>query len=73
MKELGVDTDMLESSQITPKGHQQTSRHLTFDAKTSFTWHKNKLPNGSTRAGVVSKESERISFASAALNSVHVL
>ena len=80
MKELGVAVDILESGEIAPKGHQQTSIHLMFDVKMDFTrkvrWvlngHTNKAPEASACAGLVSRESTRIAFIYAALNSVDV-
>jgi hypothetical protein len=80
MKELGVAVDILESGEIAPKGYQQTSGHIIFDIKMDFTrkarWvlngHKNKAPEGSTYAGVVSRESVRIAFTYAALNGLDV-
>ena len=80
MRDIGVAVDILDAGVKPPPGYSKTSGHLVFDVKMDFTrkarWvldgHKNKSPEGSTYAGVVSRESVRIAFTYAALMDVDV-
>ena len=80
MYNVGVAFEILEPGQPPPKGWHKVTGHLVWDVKMDFTrkakWvldgHKTPDPEGSTFAGVVSRESVRISFTYAALNGLDV-
>ena len=80
MSNVGVAYEILDDDQALPVGWSKQSGHLVFDVKMDFTrkarWvldgHKTSTPEGSTYAGVVSRESVRIAFTYAALNDVDV-
>ena len=80
MSSIGVAFDILETGQVAPVGFKRTSGHIIFDVKMDFTrkarWvldgHRQPSPEGSTYAGVVSRESFIISFTYEALNGVDV-
>ena len=80
MHEVGVAFEILDSDVALPVGFRKVTGHLVFDVKMDFTrkarWvldgHKTPPPEGSTYAGVVSRESVRIAFTYAALNGVDV-
>ena len=65
MYNVGVAFEILEEGQNEPPGWSKASGHLIWDVKMDFTrkarWvldgHKTPDPNGSTFAGVVSRES----------------
>ena len=68
----------MENSKRVPRGHYQVTGYLIFDETMDFTCevtcvldvHKTESPMGWSCAGVVSRESLRISFPRAALNEV---
>ncbi len=80
MTEVGVAFEVLDEGISAPKGWHKVTGHLIWDVKMDFTrkarWvldgHKTPDPIGSTYAGVVSRESVRISFTYAALNGLDV-
>ena len=80
MCNVGVAFETLEDDEPSPKDCHKASGHMVFDAKMDFTgkarWvldgHKCPDPNGSTCAGVVSRESVRIALTCAALNGLDV-
>ena len=80
MTDAGIAFKILEESQATPVGWSKATGHLVFDVKMDFTrkarWvldgHKTQNPEGSTYAGVVSRESVRIALTYAALNGLNV-
>ena len=65
MKNMGVAFQLLENNEKVPMEHAKASGHLIFDVKMDFTriaryvldGHKTEVPEISTYAGVVSKES----------------
>ena len=77
---VSVAFQILEDDEALPVGHKQASGHMVFDVKMDFTrkarWaldgHKCADPDGSTHAGVISRESVRISLTCAALNDLDV-
>ena len=80
MRNVGVTFEILDESQPLPIGWSKESGHLVFDIKMDFSrkarWvldgHKTSDPEGSTYAGVVSRESVRIAFTYAALNDIDI-
>ena len=80
MHNIGISFDILEESEHVPKNYKRVTGHLIFDVKMYFTkkdrWvldgHKTPSPEGSTHAGVVSRDSIRIAFTHAALNGLDV-
>ena len=80
MYNVGVAFEVLEEGAIAPKGWKRVTGHLIWDVKMDFTrkcrWvldgHKCPDPEGSTYAGVVSRESVRIALTYAALNGLDV-
>jgi hypothetical protein len=80
MTNVGVAFEVLEPIQPVPPGWHKVTGHLVWDVKMDFTrkarWvlggHKTPDPIGSTYAGVVSRESVRITFTYAALNGVDI-
>ena len=71
MFNVGVAFEILEQGQKAPHGWHLVTVHLMWDVKMDFTrkarWildgHKTPDPDGSTFAGVVSRESVQIAFA----------
>ena len=80
MHNVGIAFEVLEQGQQEPVGWKKVTGHLIFDVKMDLTrkarWvldgHKTPDPIHSTYAGVVSRESVRIAFTYAALNSLDV-
>jgi hypothetical protein len=80
MTEIGVAFEVLAEGQKAPPKWKMVTGHLDWDLKIDFTrkarWaldgHKTPNPVGSTYAGLVSKDSVRISFTYAALNGVDI-
>lgn len=80
MHNVGVAFEVLEDGEKAPKGWNKVSGHIVWDVKMDFTrkarWvldgHKCPDPEGSTYAGVVSRESVRIALTYAALNDLDV-
>ena len=80
MFNVGVAFNIMENDEASPVGHSKTTGHMTFDVKMDFTrkarWvldgHKCSNPEGSTCAGVVSRDSVRIALTHAALNDLDV-
>ena len=78
---IGVAFQILQDNEQVPAGWSKQSGHLIFDVKMDFTrkarWvldgHKTSNPEGSTYAGVVSRESICIAFTYAALNDIDVM
>ena len=81
MYNVGVAFEILEDGAPAPKGWNKASGHIVWDVKMDFTrkarWvldgHKCPDPDGSTHAGVVSRESVRIALTYAALNGLDVM
>jgi hypothetical protein len=77
---VGVAFEVLEDGKSAPQGWTKASGRIIWDLKMDFTrkarWvldcHKLSTPEGSTYAGVVSKESVRIALTYAALNGLEV-
>ena len=80
MYNVGVAFKILAEGQPAPRGWHKVTGHLVWDVKMDFThkarWvldgHKTLDAEGSTYAGVVSRESIRIVFLYAALNGLDV-
>ena len=80
MYNVGVAFEVLDEGQQAPKGWSKVTGHIVWDVKMDFTrkarWvldgHKTPDPDGSTYAGVVSRESVRIALTYAALNELDV-
>ena len=80
MYNVGVAFEILEDGARAPKGWNHVTGHIVWDLKMDFTrkarWvldgHKTPDPDGSTYAGVVSRESVRIALTYAALNGLDV-
>ena len=80
MYNVGVAFEVLEEGAHAPKGWNKVTGHIVWDVKMDFTrkarWvldgHKCPDPEGSTYAGVVSRESVRIALTYAALNDLAV-
>ena len=80
MRNNGVAFQVLEENKKAPPGWSFVTGHMVFDVKMDFTrkarWvldgHKTPDPEGSTYAGVVSRESVRIAFTYAALNDLDI-
>ena len=80
MYNVGIAFEILEEDAPAPRGWNKVTGHLIWDVKMDFTrkarWvldgHKCPDPEGSTYAGVVSRESVRIALTYAALNSLNV-
>jgi hypothetical protein len=80
MHNVGVAFEVLEDGKSAPQGWTKASGHIICDLKMDFTrkarWvldgHKLPTPEGSTYAGVVSRESVRIALTYAALNGLEV-
>ena len=79
MKNLGVAFDVLEAHENVPVGLTKASGHLVWDVMMDFTqkarWvkdgHRTEDPLGTSYAGVVSRDSVRISFTLAAMNGLY--
>jgi hypothetical protein len=77
---VGVAFEVLEDDKSAPQGWAKASGHIIWDLKIDFTrkarWvldgHKLPTPEGSTYAGVVSRESARIALTYAAQNGLEV-
>ena len=80
MRNNGVAFEIQEENKKAPPGWSFVTGHIVFDVKMDFTrkarWvldgHKTPDPQGSTYAGVVSRESVRIAFTYAALNGLDI-
>ena len=80
MHNVGIAFEVLECGERAPEGWKRASGHIIWDLKMDFTrkarWvldgHKLPTPEGSTYAGVVSRESVRIALTYAALNGLEV-
>jgi len=80
MHNIGIAFQILDEHEHLPVGWSKVTGHLVFDVKMDFTrkarWvldgHLTPSPEGSTYAGVVSRESVRIALTYAALNTVDV-
>ena len=80
MYNVGIAFEVLEEGQQAPVGWHKVTSHLIWDMKMDFTWkvrwvldgHRTPDPIGSMFAGVVSRESVRITFTYAALNGLDV-
>ena len=80
MENLKVAFDILPEGSKPPPGYKPSSGHLVFDVRMTLErkarWvkdgHKTPEPEWSTYAGVVSRESVRIAFTYAALNSLPI-
>jgi hypothetical protein len=81
MHNVGIAFQVQEEGKGAPVGWSKVTGHIIFDVKMDFTrkarWvldgHKTPNPIGSTYAGVVSRESVRISLTYAALNDLDVM
>ena len=77
---VGIAFEVLENSENIPVGQHAVTGHIIFDVKMCFTrkakWvldgHKTAEPKISTYAGVVSRESVRITLTYAALNGADI-
>ena len=80
MKKVGIAFEVLENGKVPPPGWSLVSGHIVFDVKMDLTrqarWvldgHKTQSIQGSTYAGVVSRESARTALTYAALNGLDV-
>ena len=80
MKNVRVAFKLLEDSDNLPPAHEYVPCHLIFDVKMDGTFKarfvaagcKTSDPEGSTYAGVVSRETVRLAFLYAALNNLKV-
>jgi hypothetical protein len=80
MLNVGIAFEVLEDNRATPVGWSKVTGHMIFDVKMDFTrkarWvldgHRTPDVEGSTYAGVVSRESVRIALTYAALNGLQV-
>eukprot|EP00957_Ditylum_brightwellii_P146726 11168987-Ditylum_brightwellii.AAC.1 len=80
MTNIGITFEILKNDMKTPGELTEVTGHIIFDVKMDFMrkarWildgHKTPDPVGSMYAGVVSRESVRISFTYAALNNLGV-
>jgi len=80
MRNVGIAFQILEDGEVVPPGWVKATGHLIFDVKMDMTrkarWvldgHKTAIPQHSTYAGVVSRESVRIALTYAALNRLDV-
>jgi hypothetical protein len=81
MKNTSVVFKYLEEGKDPPPGYEYAPLHLNFDVKMDFTrkarlvfgGHRTSDPEGSTYAGVVSRESVRITFTYAALMGLDIM
>ena len=80
MTNVGIAFQIYEDGEVIPNGFKKVTGHLIFDVKMDFTrkaryvldGHKTEDPIISTYAGVVNRESIRISLTYAALNGLDV-
>jgi len=80
MHNVGIAFEILGEGIDAPTGWKPVTGHIIFDVKMCFTrkarWvldgHKTRDPDGSTYAGVVSRDSIRIALTYAALNGLDV-
>eukprot|EP00957_Ditylum_brightwellii_P015517 1168923-Ditylum_brightwellii.AAC.1 len=80
MYNVGILFEILPEGRSVPVGWKKVTGHLVFDVKMDITrkarWvlggHKTADPEGSTYAGVVSRESVRIALTYASLNGLDV-
>lgn len=80
MKNIGIAFEVLDDNEPTLVGWNKVTGHMIFDVKMDFTrkarWvldgHKTPQVEGSTYAGVVSRESVRIALTYAAMNDLQV-
>ena len=81
MKNVSVAFEILEREEELPVSYKLATCHIIFDVKMDFTrkaryvldGHRTEDPQGSTYAGVVSRESVRIAFTYAALNGIDIM
>jgi len=81
MKNVSVAFEILEREEELPASYKKATCYIIFDVKMDFTrkaryvldGHRTEDPQGSTYAGVVSRESVRIAFTYAALNGIDVM
>ena len=79
MNNINIDFEILDKSEHAPKKHKRATGHFIFDVKMCFSrksrWvldgHKTLSPEGSTCAGLVSREFTRIDFMCAALSGIY--
>ena len=80
MKNVSIAFEVIDDDEQLPTGYKPASCHIIFDVKMDFTrkaryvldGHRTADPDGSTYAGVVSRESVRIALTYAALNDVSI-
>ena len=80
MKNVSISFHILDTDENIPVGYRHATGRIIFDVKMDFTrkaqWvldgHKCPDPYGSTYAGVVSRDSVRISLTYAALNYLEI-
>lgn len=80
MQNVSIAFEVMEDDEVLPKGYKPASCHIIFDVKMDFTrkaryvmdGHRTPDPDGSTYAGVVSRESIRIALTYAALNDLNI-
>ena len=80
MRNVSIAFEIMEDDEALPKGYKPASCHLIFDVKMDFTrkaryvldGHRTPDPDGSTYAGVVSRESIRVALTYAALNNLNI-
>ena len=81
MKNISVAFEILEKEEELPPSYKLAPCHIIFDVKMDFMrkaryvldGHRTDDPQGSTYAGVVSRESVRIAFTYAALNGIDIM
>ena len=81
MTNVGIAFEILDKDTPVPVGWKKATVHLIWDVKMDFTWkarwvldgHRQGQPEGSTYAGVVSRERVRIALTYAALNKLDVI
>ena len=81
MANVSIAFELMEVRESLAPGYKKTSCHMIFDVKLTgqlkaryvMDGHKTGEPDGSTYAGVVSRDSVRIAFTYAALNGVDVM
>ena len=81
MQNVSVAFEILEKEEELPPSYKLATCHIIFDVKMDFTrkaryvldGHRTDDPQGSTYAGVVSRESVRIAFTYAALNGIDIM
>ena len=80
MQNVAIAFEIIEDDEPLPSGFKPASCHIIFDVKMDFTrkaryvldGHRTADPDGSTYAGVVSRESVRIALTYAALNDIEI-